>query len=241
LLAWIIPAWIIFEIVLTKLPHYVLPLYPAIAILIAGALDAGVLSRTRWLVRGTSSWFIVPLIICIAGIVAAMFIGRQLDLEAWPFAAAAIIWGFLAWRLYDGDGPEISFLRAAGTSLLIAFTIYGFIFPSLTRMFPSVELARIQDDAQCSNPVAVSAGFHEPSLVFLAGTRTLLADGAAAADFLRQGGCRFAFIDARQERSFVRRAEAIGLRYAPGPRLEALNIGGGRAHTIAVYRSEAQP
>ena len=33
LLAWLVPSWIVFELVLTKLPHYVLPLYPAIAIL----------------------------------------------------------------------------------------------------------------------------------------------------------------------------------------------------------------
>ena len=32
LLAWIVPSWIVFEIAATKLPHYVLPLYPAIAI-----------------------------------------------------------------------------------------------------------------------------------------------------------------------------------------------------------------
>ena len=29
LLAWIVPSWIVFELVPTKLPHYVLPLYPA--------------------------------------------------------------------------------------------------------------------------------------------------------------------------------------------------------------------
>ena len=38
LLAWLVPSWIVFELVLTKLPHYVLPLYPAIAILTVGAL-----------------------------------------------------------------------------------------------------------------------------------------------------------------------------------------------------------
>ena len=36
-LAWIIPSWIVFEVVATKLPHYPLPLYPAIAALIGGA------------------------------------------------------------------------------------------------------------------------------------------------------------------------------------------------------------
>src|SRR5438445_39912 len=47
LLAWLIPSWIVFEAVLTKLPHYVLPLYPAIAILTVGALERRVLSRAK--------------------------------------------------------------------------------------------------------------------------------------------------------------------------------------------------
>ena len=45
LLGWIVPAWIVLELVITKLPHYVLPLYPAIAILIAGVVDPHVLAR----------------------------------------------------------------------------------------------------------------------------------------------------------------------------------------------------
>src|SRR5258705_1388989 len=38
LLAWLTRSWIVFELVLTKLPHYVLPLYPAIPILPPGRL-----------------------------------------------------------------------------------------------------------------------------------------------------------------------------------------------------------
>jgi len=34
-LAWLVPAWIVFELIPTKLPHYVLPLYPALALLTA--------------------------------------------------------------------------------------------------------------------------------------------------------------------------------------------------------------
>jgi hypothetical protein len=47
LLAWIIPSWILFELVVTKLPHYVLPVYPAIAILIAGVVDSQMLAQQR--------------------------------------------------------------------------------------------------------------------------------------------------------------------------------------------------
>ena len=53
LLAWLIPSWIVFESVLTKLPHYVLPLYPAIAILTVGALERRVLSRSLAHKRGS--------------------------------------------------------------------------------------------------------------------------------------------------------------------------------------------
>ena len=44
---------------MTKLPHYVLPLYPAIAILTVGALERRVLSRS-WLMRGAAWWFAIP-------------------------------------------------------------------------------------------------------------------------------------------------------------------------------------
>jgi len=107
--------------------------------------------------------------------------------------------------------------------------------------FPSVALADVLRDAGCANPVAASVGYEEPSLVFLAGTATRLTGAAGAADFLRQGSCRFAFIEARQERAFALRAEAIGLRYDRGPRIEGFNISNGQAITIAVFQSAAAP
>jgi 4-amino-4-deoxy-L-arabinose transferase-like glycosyltransferase len=39
-LAWLVPSFLAFEAVATKLPHYTLPTYPAIALLIGGALSA---------------------------------------------------------------------------------------------------------------------------------------------------------------------------------------------------------
>ena len=62
---------------------------------------------------------------------------------------------------------------------------------------------------------------------------------AGAAEFLRHGGCRFAFVEVRQERNFLRRADVIGLRYAPGPRIEGYNINSGRWISIAIYRADA--
>ena len=53
LLAWLVPCWIVFELVVTKLPHYVLPLYPAIAILIARTIERRALSENPHLTRFT--------------------------------------------------------------------------------------------------------------------------------------------------------------------------------------------
>ena len=126
-------------------------------------------------------------------------------------------------------------------SILLAIAIYGVSSSRRsTTAFPSAALARIVRDAGCRPPQVAAAGYHEPSLVFLVGTETRLVDGADAAEFLRHGGCRFALVEARHERSFLRRAEAIGLRYAPPPRFEGYNYSIGRAISIAVYRSEAR-
>lgn len=46
-LAWLIPSWIVFEIVGTKLPHYTMPLYPAIALLSARGLLAVAAATSR--------------------------------------------------------------------------------------------------------------------------------------------------------------------------------------------------
>jgi 4-amino-4-deoxy-L-arabinose transferase-like glycosyltransferase len=237
LLAWLVPSWLVFELVMTKLPHYVLPLYPAIAILIAGAIDARALSRKPVLEWGTVWWFIVPVAAGIAGIVALAVIGRQFGLLVWPLMGVAAVLGFLAWRLYQADGAEHALLRAVAAAILTAIAIFGVIIPSLGQLFPSPALARILRESGCAHPQAVAVGYQEPSLVFLAGTATRLADTAGAAEFLRGGECRFAFVEAREERSFAQRAEALGLRYRAGPRIDAINVSTGRPITLAVFRS----
>jgi 4-amino-4-deoxy-L-arabinose transferase-like glycosyltransferase len=241
LLAWIVPAWILLELVITKLPHYVLPLYPAIAILIAGVVDTSVLARQRWLTRGAGTWFFMPMLLGIGMVIVLVVFGRQLGLFAWPFIVASMIFGLWAWRLFDADGAEHSLLRGIAASILLTFGIYAFIIPAISTAFPSATLSRILREANCKDPQVASAGYHEPSLVFLAGTSTRLADGTDAAKFLRSGDCRFALIESRHERAFLRRAELIGLRYAPPQRFEGYNYSNGRAVSFGVYRSEGAP
>ena len=237
LLAWLVPSWIVFELVLTKLPHYVLPLYPAIAILTAGTLERRVLSRS-WLKRGAAWWFTIPAIASVIAIVGAIKLTHQPVFPAWPLMAAALVFGLFAWWLYDDNRAERSLLNAVIAAMFLSTAVYGVVVPSLTTLFPSAEIARALRNVVCVGPRAASAGFHEPSLVFMNGTQTLLTDGSGAADFLGQGSCRFALVESRAERSFVQRAEAIGLRYNAATRIDGYNISQGRAISIAIFRSE---
>jgi 4-amino-4-deoxy-L-arabinose transferase-like glycosyltransferase len=238
LLAWLMPSWIMFEIVLTKLPHYVLPLYPAIAILIVGALERRVLSRSPWLVRGAAWWFAIPAITAVSVIVGAIVLTRQPAFLAWPFLAVSLIFGLFAWWLYDDNRAERSLLNAAAAALFLGMGVYGIVVPSLRPLFPSVEIARVLRNVVCVGPKAAAAGYHEPSLVFMTGTSTLLTDGSGAADFLSHGSCRFALVELRSERAFAQRAEAIGLRYNVATRIEGYNFSQGKAISVAVFRSE---
>jgi 4-amino-4-deoxy-L-arabinose transferase-like glycosyltransferase len=237
LLAWLVPSWVVFELVLTKLPHYVLPLYPAIAILTAGALERQVLSRS-WLRGVTAWWFALPALASIIAVVGAIILTRQPAFLAWPLLAAAMIFGLFAWWLYESNYAERSLLNAVVAAVFLALGIYGVVMPSLSTLFPSAEIARALRNVSCIGPKAVAAGFHEPSLVFMTGTGTLLTDGSGAADFLNQGNCRFALVEQRTERAFVQRAEAIGLRYNVATRIDGYNISQGRAVSIAIFRSE---
>jgi 4-amino-4-deoxy-L-arabinose transferase-like glycosyltransferase len=237
LLAWLVPSWIVFELVLTKLPHYVLPLYPAIAILTVGALERGVLSRS-WLTSGAAWWFVIPALASVIAVVGAVGLTRQPVFLAWPFVAAALIFGLFAWWLYDDNRAERSLLNAIAAATFLAIAIYGIVLPALSPLFPSAEIARALRKVTCVGPKAAAAGFHEPSLVFMVGTSTVLTDGSGAADFLAQGSCRFAIVEQRAERSFAQRADAIGLRYDVASRIEGYNISQGRAISIMIFRSE---
>jgi 4-amino-4-deoxy-L-arabinose transferase-like glycosyltransferase len=240
LLAWLIPSWIVFELVITKLPHYVLPLYPAAAILIAGILDQHGLLKKPWLVRGTVGWFIFPVAIAILTVVGFVLINRDLGLPAWPFVAAAAIFGLFAWWLFEADGAERSLLRAMVASVFMAITVYGIALPSLPALFPSALVADAVRASDCVNPQLATTGYYrEPSLVFLLGTQTRLTDGPGVAEFMSKGACRFGLVDVRSERSFVQRANAVGLRYVLAQRIDGYNLSRGRPVAMTLFRTMA--
>jgi 4-amino-4-deoxy-L-arabinose transferase-like glycosyltransferase len=239
LIAWVAPAWIVLEIVVTKLPHYVLPLYPAIAILIAGVVDNHALSQRRWLMTAPMWWFLVSVALAIGALTLHIAIGHQPGFFAWPFLVAAVIVAMFAWWLYEVDGPESALLRSCTATILMSWALFGATLPEIGRLFPANDLAKyVRYTPRCDDPQIATAGYHEPSLVFLVGTSLRHVSGVDAAEFLRGDGCRLAFVERSQERSFAQRADTLGVRYSKVMNVDGINISGGKPIAVTVYRAE---
>lgn len=251
LLCWILPVWLCLELVPTKLPHYVLPVFPGLAVL-----------SVLWIGRGaqgvighrTYCWFWMAVGPVLAGVVlyaavagtagpgpAAASIPAQLGavIDRAPLAVLAapvavltgLAGGIMVMRRRVADATLCG-LAGGGLFLILLFQ---FTVPSLPHLFPVPRvMAEIKALDPARNRPVVAAGFHEPSLVFLAGTGTDLTapEGAARAMAVmpdaiavieRRHAASFAEAAARLEVPVLVRATVHGLNYSKG-REVALDI-----------------
>lgn len=235
LLAWIVPSWLVFELVPTKLPHYVLPLYPAIAGLLLLAIARDGIDTLR---RGTlaTAWLIV--LIPILLLVGLSFGARSLDgvwpVVAWPGLGLGVVVAVWALQAFKERAFEATLWRGALAGLVLSWSFYAFANPVLRSLKLSPRLAESVVSASCREPEVLTAGYREPSLVFLVGTGLKMADGAEAARFLAGKGCRFAFVADREQAAFEAEAARLGLTARLITHVSGFNINGGRRLDVAV-------
>ena len=248
LLAWIVPTWLLFETVPTKLPHYVLPLYPALAILSAGALERLTGSapvRGIRLVLFGLALALVPALLPIAlyfaqGRAASVISVRTLGLAAVAVAVAALaIYGAIRGLRRREPGAALAGALLAAVAV-DAFVLGWFLNPvraDLMALSPRLAAAgRAAAGPACPDPRFATVGDREPSLVFSTGASLLMTDAAGAAAFLGGGACRVAFVVHPEEAAFAA-ALPPGSRAALATRVEGFNINGGKRLDIGVYDS----
>lgn len=209
LIAWIVPAWIMFELVVTKLPHYVLPLYPGIAILIACLIDRdeSIDPRARWV---GLLWPAFAIAIPVAVALFAFRFDGELRAEfyaATVFGVALAV--FAVWAL-SRQKVELAFVAALLAALATSSALY-IGFPSIKGFAVARELVSASRLAPCPLPRLASSGYAEPNLIFYGGTDTAFVSPAGAADFLQQDECRVAVVERRTLAEFEERAKALGL------------------------------
>ncbi|WP_181179466.1 glycosyltransferase family 39 protein [Mesorhizobium sp. B2-1-3A] len=238
-LAWYIPFWLVFELIPTKLPHYVLPAYPGMALLIGWLLtlqpqDANAPLRRwqQWLWWATAFGLVVVSLglaaVCIG---APIYLTHTFSWWSIPAAAAALGTGYLGFsRQLQVPLPRIG-ATAAGAGITYAL-LFGVIAPSLTPIWlsPAIKQAVLANKA-CDTTVLASARYQEPSLVFLVGTKTVLTDiGGVAEHLLADPACALALAPIEDEqklngmlsvrgKSVNRVAEVDGINYSSGDKL----------------------
>lgn len=243
LLCWIAPTWIIFEIVATKLPHYVLPTYPAIACLCALSLTDFVAPRSfigrATLIGWAIIWIAATMVIAALG--PAAF--SELDMAAPPAAIAlsalvAIAGGAALWFLWKGKAPQTVFALAA-CGLFGAGGFFAYTAPSMTAFWMSPRINDlVRTERPCDDSLLVTTPYTEPSLVFLYGrTQTHLAESPeeAAQALTASGRCAVALVGAEQEAAFAARAAQLGLTLEPLGEISGRNYSNGDDLQLTLY------
>jgi hypothetical protein len=236
LLAWIIPSWLLFEIVPTKLPHYVLPLFPALAITVMLAFENNALRVERlWSKLITFLIPLVPMVFLIGVPVAFWILDRTLPLLAMPFLALAALFGLLAWREFIHNMMMTGICAALVSSLALTIAAYPFGIAQLRSINISKRLAQSAQSVVCAAPNIATTTYREPSLVFLTQTDLLLTDAAGAVQFMNEPGCRIAFIGSTVEKEFLKIMSQSGVPPRVINRVVGLNINSGKLVDIGVY------
>ncbi len=179
LLCWVFVFVAFYSLARTKLPNYVLPAYPAVAILLARFLDRwrrGLARPPAWLVQASLAGLALAGVGVALGLIIAGGIvdvsslrGRRLPgLEAWAWLGALLVLGAVvsAWFAYRGR-PDRLALAVCLTALFLTGSVAGWGTAAVDRYKAPRAMVQSLPADQTRLEVRVAAyGYFQPSLVF---------------------------------------------------------------------------
>lgn len=234
LLAWAVPTWLMFEIIPTKLPHYVLPAFPAVALMIAAlACEGQEVFRHRAAKVWYGAWTVFGLALAAAMVILPIKLGNGFDATTIPAAIGIVLATLLPAVLAIRERVVTAALALALTAAATYPVAMAGVLPSLDKMFVSRAAAQIVNTIGSDGPVAV-AGYAEPSVVFLLGTATRLTNGADAAQHLAQHRRALAVVAQTERAAFDAKAATLGLTIEDFGHVDGLNYSRGKPVTLTV-------
>jgi 4-amino-4-deoxy-L-arabinose transferase-like glycosyltransferase len=235
MLAWVIPAWLVFEAVPTKLPHYPLPLYPAVFMLAAEAVLAAVAAaagrsphtRTAWqIVADGVLWLAGGLLVC-----SALALPMVLRMPLWLGAPSAVAVGLVCWLATRRARP----LGGLVAMPLLTVALLGWELPQAWPLWIAPRVEQARQAAGIAGERLGSVGFHEPSLMLLSGTATMmLPTGDAGARAMAAGQVDSLLVSDRDLLAFRSAAAALGLHPSRVATITGFNYSRGRWTTLVL-------
>lgn len=230
-LAWVVPFWIVLELTPTKLLHYPLPVFPALAMLAAERLFAGPPPGRGWAL-GAGAVAVVGIGVP-AGLIVALAGGGALDAPAIMLVTAGLACA-LAFARGLVTGQRV---RAFGALLMLAATTHLATLTVTAQtawLWPSAMVARqIAALPPCPGRRLVVAGFNAPSMAFVSPVPVALADAATVATLLAADACAIGLIDRRLLPDLMARG-AITI----GDPVDGFAIGSGRRVSLALVQGQ---
>jgi 4-amino-4-deoxy-L-arabinose transferase-like glycosyltransferase len=192
LLAALVPSWLVFELIGTKLPHYTMPLYPVLALLCARAVLAGGAGNLRGLGStlgrlGVRLWSGVAVaFVALASGVVYLAVPRSFGFVPKPAIVGVLILALLV-TVFILDrairARKIVRVQLIGIAIAAAWTcIIGLALPVFEELQLSRRLAAHAAalDPHGTRPIGM-LGYHEDSMIFeTRGRATRLAPGEGA-------------------------------------------------------------
>ncbi len=188
LVLWCGLPWLLLELIPSKLPHYVLPCFVPLAILLGRMWETG-LSRVvpAHERRVMTAWAVFPVLLGLALLAIVVLVQSEL-LGRTPLAALGLI-------LVLGFGVVVttiarerylaSFVVAAGTSVVFHLVAGAFWLPALEpgRLSRNIATAANAMSESASSPLLV-CGYEEPSMFFYLNRDAVVTEPAEIATIL---------------------------------------------------------
>lgn len=223
-LAWLLPSLVVLELAPTKLPHYSLPLFPALAMLVAEMMRDGsaaaIAARPKLARFGFGAWGVVGVVLVAIVVGGPLYFDGHLD----PVSLVVAVLGFgmiaIARRAgLAGMGDRWRWLPLVGA---LGFPLFlGVVFPGLDRFWLNPRLATaiaaVRETTAADRPLVV-VDYNEPSLVFLEGGDLRLVGPREAAQLWTESCRTLAVVRERAHEAFL---QALAEGGAPKPQVRA--------------------
>ncbi len=178
LLSWIVPCFILMTIAATKLPHYVLFIWPALSLAVAGTIAAHknnqLTSRDKtWLQRGV--WIFAPFALIMSlGLIVGPFFVPVPGLR-WPGIASGLL--LLAMSIIAVYYHRAGRLSRSASVMIVGMIVFHVplllgVLPAIERIKVSPHIAKDLNSLIEKDVPVLTYKYDEPSLSFYLGRLT---------------------------------------------------------------------
>lgn len=244
LISWIIPFWIILELTPTKLPHYILPVFPGLILLILIGISSPPSGNIKF--SKINKFFrAVVVIFTLLLALSLVYVSLNFSSKIFIFILSILLSFIMITSIIFGNifflneskyklSPLFGMLILAGICNIFVFS---YIFPNLDKIHITPKIKNYIDSLEFRPDTIVATGYHEPSLIFSLGRDTLLLSPEEAALVLVEGDNTLAIVEDRTHTEVKKILNKFENKIVYLTSLDGFNLAKGQKIKIHIMKS----